>query len=164
MDEQIDNSRSEVSELDEAAARRARRAREEEMTVSLRQTGGIYDVHSESGHTYRVDIAGEECSCPDWQEREPEGGCKHLRRVRLAVRAGQVPTPDGRLPDERCASDEQPVRAAADGGRVSGITGPHIEFDKHGEPTGATYYRCESCGREAIQRKDLGHHGGFNES
>jgi hypothetical protein len=155
MHDQNDDPDSDASELNEAAARRARRAREEQMTVALRQTGGIYDVHSESGNTYRVDIAGEECSCPDWQEREPEGGCKHLRRVRLAVRAGRVPTPDGRLPDGVHTPERLPVRAAADGGRVGGITGPHIEFDKHGGPTGATYYRCESCGREAIRRDHL---------
>jgi hypothetical protein len=117
MSEQIDDSDPGASKSNEAAARRARRAREEEMTVSLRQTGGIYDVQSASGNTYRVDIAGPECSCPDWQEREPDGGCKHLRRVRLAIQAGSVPTPDGRLPEETRAPAKRFVRAAADGGR-----------------------------------------------
>ena len=139
-----------------AAARRARRAQEEDMAVSLRQAGGVYDVHSESGNTYRVDIAAEECSCPDWTEREPEGGCKHLRRVRFEIRAGRVPTPDGRLPDDRVdATNTEAPRPAADGGFSSDITGPHIEFDRYDEPTGETYYRCECCGREAIRRRDL---------
>ncbi len=111
MSKQIDDSCPEVSELNEAAARRARRVSAEEMTVSLRQKGGSYDVRSASGNTYRVDIAGAECSCPDWQERQPEGGCKHLRRVWLAVGAGRVPTPDWRLPEEHRTSGNQAVRA-----------------------------------------------------
>jgi hypothetical protein len=126
------------------------------MAVSLRRAGGVYDVHSESGNTYRVDIAAEECSCPDWEEREPEGGCKHLRRVRLEVRAGRVPTPDGRLPDDRRNGiDTEGLRPAADGGVSGDITGPHIEFDRYDQPAGETYYRCGCCGREAMRRTEL---------
>ena len=139
-----------------AAARRARRANEEDMRVSLRRAGGVYDVHSESGNTYRVDVGAEECSCPDWTEREPEGGCKHLRRARIEVQAGRVPTPDGQLPTDRVdTTGTETLRPAADGGVSSDITGPHIEFDRYDEPTGETYYRCECCGRETIQRTDL---------
>lgn len=154
MAEQIHSPATDVAISDAAAARRARRARAEAMTVSLRQTGGIYDVESESGNTYRVDIGAGTCSCPDWQQREPEGGCKHLRRVRLDVRSGCVPTPDGRLPDAVTAERPEPLHAATDGGLSAGITGPHLEFDKYGRPTGETYYRC-ACGREAIHRSDL---------
>lgn len=136
--------------------RRAQRARAESMTVSLRRTGGIYDVQSESGNTYRVDLPAETCSCPDWQEREPDGGCKHLRRVRIEVRAGRVPTPDGRLPEAARMARPTLDRAATDGGQTDGVTGPHLEFDKHGQPTGETYYRCETCGQEAIYRSDIG--------
>jgi hypothetical protein len=35
------------------------------------------------------------------------------------------------------------------------ITGPHLEFDQYGRPTDATYYRCETCGTEAIHRSDV---------
>jgi len=42
---------------------RERRAREEEMDVSLLKKGGVYEVYSESGNTYRVDIAGGTCTC-----------------------------------------------------------------------------------------------------
>ena len=34
----------------------------------------------------------------------------------------------------------------------SRITGPHIEPPKQG---GATYYRCETCGRESFRRGDV---------
>ncbi len=125
------------------------------MTVALRRAGGVYDVTSESGNTYRVDIAAGTCSCPDWQAREPDGGCKHLRRVRLEVRLGRVPTPDGRLPEASRPARGDSVPTATDGGAVTGIVGPLREFDRYGEPTGETFYRCTDCGREAMYRRDL---------
>ena len=155
MAEEIHSPESGIADSDSAAARRARRAREEPMTVSLRRTGGVYDVQSESGNTYRVDIAAAECSCPDWQEREPDGGCKHLRRVKLEIQAGRVPTPDGRLPEARRGDRPDSFPAVADGGQSVAISGPHPEFDQYGDPTGETYYRCERCGREAIRREAL---------
>jgi hypothetical protein len=155
MAEEIHSPDADAPTSDAAAARRAQRARDEAMTVSLRRTGGIYDAQSESGGTYRVDLGAGTCSCPDWQQREPEGGCKHLRRVRLDVRAGRVPTPDGRLPAPSGGEPGVPCRMAADGGGAVGVTGPHLEFDRHGRPTGETYYRCEDCGRETIHRTDL---------
>ncbi|WP_435180967.1 hypothetical protein [Halorussus sp. AFM4] len=79
-------------------APRTKRALEEDMDVSLYEKGGTYEVHSESGNTYRVDIVATSCPCPDWQQREPEGGCKHLRRVDHEVTNGLVPRPDGQLP------------------------------------------------------------------
>jgi len=78
---------------------RTKRARTEEMDVSLLQKGGIYEVQSESGNIYEVDIASKTCTCPDFTKRNPRGGCKHLRRADLEVRSGNVPRPDGRLPE-----------------------------------------------------------------
>lgn len=72
---------------------RTKRARTEELDVSLLQKGGVYEVHSASDSYYEVDVAAEECSCPDTAER-----CKHRRRVELEIGAGLVPRPDGRLP------------------------------------------------------------------
>jgi uncharacterized Zn finger protein len=69
------------------------------MDVSLLQKGGIYEVQSESGNIYEVDIASKTCTCPDFKKRNPSGGCKHLRRADLEVRSGNVPRPDGRLPE-----------------------------------------------------------------
>lgn len=39
-----------------------------------------YEVQSASGNRYEVDIIGESCICPDWQQRAPDGGCKHMRQ------------------------------------------------------------------------------------
>ena len=77
---------------------RTKRARNEEMDVSLLQKGGIYEVQSESGNIYEVDIASKMCTCPDFKKRNPSGGCKHLRRADLEIRGGNAPRPDGRLP------------------------------------------------------------------
>jgi hypothetical protein len=77
----------------DADAPRTERARDEQMDVALLEKGGRYEVHSESGNTYEVDILQGWCSCPDDHEC-----CKHTRRVDLEVRADRVPRPDGRLP------------------------------------------------------------------
>ncbi|WP_433630059.1 hypothetical protein [Halomicrococcus sp. NG-SE-24] len=60
---------------------RTRRAVDEAMAVSLLEKGGRYEVQSASGNRYEVDVVGESCTCPDWDQRTPDGGCKHMRRV-----------------------------------------------------------------------------------
>ena len=108
---ETDSSTSTVSKPDSTASEepptddtepdpRTQRAREEDMDVSLLAKGGVYEVHSQSGNIYEVDIVAQSCTCLDWQEREPEGGCKHLRRVDMEIKTGAVPRPDGHLPDE----------------------------------------------------------------
>ena len=134
---------------------RTRRARTEDMVVSLRKTGGIYSVHSESGNTYRVDVALGECTCPD-QELTSTERCKHIRRVELEIRQRTVPTPDGRLPERPVADGgletEGTAEDVSEGRRVDG---PIQEVDKHGRSTGASYYRCRNCGQEAMRSQDL---------
>ncbi len=65
------------------------------MDVRFASVGATYEVVSESGNTYTVDIETETCTCPDWEQRQPAGGCKHLRRVDLEIRTGITPAPDG---------------------------------------------------------------------
>jgi len=74
---------------------RTRRALTEDMDVRFGQQGSVYDVFSESGSTYVVDVETETCTCPDFERREPDGGCKHIRRIDLEIRTGLVPAPDG---------------------------------------------------------------------
>ncbi len=74
---------------------RTRRALTEEIDVQFGRQGPVYDVHSESGRTYVVDVEEETCTCPDFERRQADGGCKHLRRVDLEIRTGLVPAPDG---------------------------------------------------------------------
>jgi hypothetical protein len=67
------------------------------MDVSLLSKGGRYEVQSASGNRYEVDIIGESCTCPDWQQRSPEGGCKHLRRVDHKIKRGRSPDQTARF-------------------------------------------------------------------
>lgn len=60
---------------------RTRRAVEEAMTVSLLAKGDRYEVESASESRYDIDIISESCTCPDCQQRAPEDGCKHMRRM-----------------------------------------------------------------------------------
>jgi len=72
---------------------RTKRAKSEDMDVALARNSGVYEVHSESGNTYEVDVLEETCTCPDDVDR-----CKHQRRIDMEIQARTVPRPDGRLP------------------------------------------------------------------
>lgn len=65
---------------------RTLRALREVMTV-LHEAEALYQVVSESGRSYRVDLREPACTCPDFQTRQKP--CKHLRRVTIAT--GTVP-------------------------------------------------------------------------
>ena len=101
-----DNTTSEEPAIeDDEPDPRTHRARKEDMNASLLAKGGVYEVHSQSGNIYEVDVVAQSCTCLDWQEREPEGGCKHLRRVDMEIKTGAVPRPDGHLPEEFPANE-----------------------------------------------------------
>ena len=70
--------------------RRSRRARMERMAVTP-LGGGVYEVESQSGNTYSVDLPGGRCTCPDHNFRGVR--CKHLRRVAMEVTERRVPPP-----------------------------------------------------------------------
>jgi hypothetical protein len=86
---------------------RMRRAQAEEMNLALLRQGGLYAVDSASGSTYEVDLLEETCTCPDHRKAETPGPCKHIRRVQLELNAGQIPRPDGRLPQS--SKTERPL-------------------------------------------------------
>jgi hypothetical protein len=50
-----------------------------------RGADGIFRVVSQSGSTYTVDLQLGACSCPDSERRNPDGGCKHVRRAAFAT-------------------------------------------------------------------------------
>ncbi|WP_435359784.1 SWIM zinc finger family protein [Haloarchaeobius sp. DFWS5] len=72
---------------------RSRRAREEPMAVHAFGTT-LYEVETETGHTYLVDVATRRCTCPDHAFRDER--CKHLRRVAIEITEGSVPPPGHR--------------------------------------------------------------------
>jgi hypothetical protein len=53
-----------------------------------------YVVETDGG-SYVVDVAAGRCACPDHAIRGSR--CKHLRRVAMAITAGDVPAPDERV-------------------------------------------------------------------
>jgi len=68
------------------------------VTAGYGSDEAMFDRWGASGNRYEVDVIDKSCTCPDWQQRSPEGGCKHLRRVDHEIKRGRVPRPDGRLP------------------------------------------------------------------
>jgi len=48
----------------------------------------LFEVTTESGSAYTVDLREPACTCPDFEYRESVSECKHIRRVRIEV--GQV--------------------------------------------------------------------------
>jgi hypothetical protein len=137
-------------------APRTRRARTEVMDIALVRVG-VYAVHSESGGQYEVDVVEKSCTCPDWRDGQPSGGCKHMRRVNLDIQGGCVPRPDGRLPTTTVADGGRSVPPVSPDARAPAerISGPHWEYDRYGDSTGVTFYRCEVCGTEALRRLEL---------
>lgn len=92
-----------------AVEKRTRRACEESMAVVPHGGGsGMFDIYSESGNEYVVDLRDDVCSCPDFVHREPDGGCKHIRRVRLEF--GITDVPEGIRSDHSTLTDVEVAR------------------------------------------------------
>jgi len=100
------------------------RALTECMTVladvgEARGADGLYRVVGENGDTYTVDARSGACTCPDARHRNPDGGCKHARRVAYATGERGVPAfVDTDAVDAQLGAhvDATPQVAAADGG------------------------------------------------
>lgn len=52
---------------------------------------GCWLVYAEDGTEYRVDTDTGGCSCDDAFYRQPDGGCKHLRRVEFIIGERAIP-------------------------------------------------------------------------
>jgi len=133
---------------------RTKRALTEYMSV-LPEGGDVYTVVGQNGGTYQVDGRTGVCTCADFEYRQPEGGCKHVRRVAFAT--GDEPIPAGvDGVDEQLGehTDGQPV--TADGGQGQavatdgGVAGGYTEHVEPPEVGGERYVRCEGCGRELL--------------
>lgn len=73
--------------------------RSPELSVEFVTFGPGYAVDTADGERYFVNVETDTCSCDD--HRENGADCVHLRRADLAIRAGELPGPDGRYVDER---------------------------------------------------------------
>lgn len=77
----------------------------------------LFEVTSQSGRAYTVDLREPACECKDFQYRDEVTECKHIRRVRMEV--GQVDVEALEAELERTASElemsaEQLERQARD--------------------------------------------------
>lgn len=63
------------------------RAATEHMTV-IEEADALFEVTTQSGRAYMVDLREPACECPDFNYRDEVSECKHIRRVRMEV--GQV--------------------------------------------------------------------------
>lgn len=63
--------------------RRKWRAEKQNISIKTNIEGDEYIVSGASGTDYRVDLTKPFCECPDWKKRKPEGGCKHILKIKL---------------------------------------------------------------------------------
>jgi|APHM01.1.fsa_nt_gi hypothetical protein len=157
----------------ESIETRTRRALEDPLTVlttdlkPVDEDTSIVTVTSHSGSEYTVDVREGRCTCPDQKHRDPEGGCKHIRRARIALGHDSVDSETlARLDIDAGlgVNAPGPVVTTSDGGVVGDDAevieqsahweGPFVEFDKYGEATGAEYVRCSGCGREVLEGRE----------
>jgi hypothetical protein len=93
--------------------RRWRALNEDIEVVAVRGTHS-YLVDGNRGIEYRVDTATPSCDCPDWQKREPDGGCKHIIAARLYPDDESGCSGDGWSPSDALGAG--PLRADPIGG------------------------------------------------
>jgi hypothetical protein len=156
---------------------RTERALSECMTVLsdhglARDAPGLFVVIGENENgEYLVDSRTGSCDCDDMRYRDPDGGCKHLRRVAVLTGDRPIPTwiPDVVDIDTRIGANvDKNVRfVQTDGGVVTNTdsdTGtdadadadddiwsePQLEVNKYHEPTGEKYVWCTNCGVEVL--------------
>lgn len=94
------------------------RALTEYLTV-VPEAPGLYTVTSQSGREYMVEPDAGACTCKDAEYRDPDGGCKHVRRVRFETGRRSLPAwvDDEAIPRDFGAHvDATPTVAATDGG------------------------------------------------
>jgi hypothetical protein len=94
----------------------------------------VVSVTTGSGSTYTVDVRERVCTCPDHKHRQPDGGCKHVRRASIAL--GRTPVPAGvfgsvDIADDFGANVDATAKVAtADGGVIdAGDDAEIIDFD-----------------------------------
>jgi predicted nucleic acid-binding Zn finger protein len=120
----------------ESIASRTERALVEPLTVLDHDETPVDDadttivtVTSASGSTYDVDVRAGACSCPDARHRDPDGGCKHVRRARVALGRDTVdartirevdvdPQLAAFAPGPRVATSDGGIIDAGDGGEI----------------------------------------------
>lgn len=110
----MSKNKSGGQESPDRLADRSERALYQKISTLPTDTPGQFEIVSQSGSTYSVDLVADTCDCPDHLHRDPSGGCKHLRRARYAT-------------------GDDPIPSTADLSRVDDQLGLHIEAEPVGE-------------------------------
>lgn len=111
MSIQHSNARSDSS--GDADARDVRAATEYMYVVPFGPA--MYEVYSEAGEAYRVDLRLGGCTCPDAQYRGEDVTCKHERRVLMALGEREIPDCVGREDVDRLLAERPAVDLEFDG-------------------------------------------------
>lgn len=81
-------------------------------TMFVRSEGPeLYNVRTETGAEYVVDLREPACTCPDFRYREIE--CKHVRRVKLETGAAETESLAATVDDALDRVDEEIETLAA---------------------------------------------------
>jgi hypothetical protein len=119
---------------------------------------GLLLVVSHTGNQYLVDTVGGVCECPDMEYRDPDGGCKHVRRAEYATGRTAIPSWVDTDAVDDClgtATDDGPRYAVADGGEV--IPDDDTDTDDDGRPADCdcggvlTDLPCWPCYRDGFR-------------
>ena len=62
---------------------RKERAQNQNIFIEKILGNNQYLVNGSRGYEYAVDLNIPSCECPDWQKRQPDGGCKHIIYVKM---------------------------------------------------------------------------------
>lgn len=90
---------------DESVSVDARRARYEQFSFRVPAPGYVnvanhsYGDDVAASHCYTVRFDGDDvagCSCPHWERRQPDGGCKHMLATRAVEAVVRAATAEGR--------------------------------------------------------------------
>lgn len=93
-----------------AINKRDRRALTERLTV-IEHGPDIYQVYSEEGIEYLVDIRAPSCTCPDFMYRKAD--CKHIRRARIEAGSRDLGSLDEKVQEALDKLDEHIANLAA---------------------------------------------------
>lgn len=87
--------------------------------------GSYFDVITESGSQYGVDVDLGACTCPDYQHNDDVSACKHLRRVEIILGDRDLPP----AIDEDGVDPQLGEHVDGAGGSIGAATEPAIATD-----------------------------------
>lgn len=119
----------EVSSVDRV---RLFRAQYQDIVVANRLGHGQYRVNGNRDIEYTVDLGSPSCTCPDWQDRRPTGGCKHILTVKL--KRGEIDPLAYKSGNKSASPSEYPDN-------WDKLRNRTLERDQH---------ECQRCGRSGV--------------